>query len=96
MARLIWKRNDDPNEDVAFDLGDTSLIIGRDPKCSIFIDAPLISREHARIDYRDGGHVLVDMGSTNLTRVNGQRITEKPLQEGDEIHLSRARCVYEA
>lgn len=96
MARLIWKRNENPDEDVAFDLGEGSQTIGRDPKCGIFIDTPLLSREHARIDFRDGGHVVVDLGSTNLTKVNGERITEKALKSGDQVHISRARCIYEA
>ena len=96
MARLIWKRTDSVEDDVAFELGETSLRVGRDPLCELFIDAPLLSRDHARLDYRDGAHVLVDLGSTNFTRVNGERITERALRDGDEIHFSRARCLYEA
>ncbi len=96
MARLVWKRSDDPAEDAPFELGEVSLTIGRDPQCGIFIDAPLTSREHARIDFRDGAHVLVDLGSTNFTRVNGERIGERILSAGDQIQISRARCVYEA
>ena len=95
MARLIWKKTDSPADDVAFELGEGSMTIGRDPQCSVFIDTPLLSRDHARVDYREGGHVLVDLGSTNLTKVNGERITERALAHGDEIHFSRARCVYE-
>ena len=96
MARLIWKKTDSPSDDVAFDLGDATLVVGRDPKCEVFINAPLLSREHARIDYRDGAHFVVDLDSTNFTRVNGERVTEKALKAGDQIHFSRAICVYEA
>jgi len=96
MARLIWKRTDSPAEDVAFDLGETPLVVGRDPRCGVFIDAPLLSREHARIDYRDGAHVVVDLDSTNFTKVNGERVGEKALKAGDRINFSRAVCVYEA
>jgi pSer/pThr/pTyr-binding forkhead associated (FHA) protein len=96
MARLIWKKTDTPEDDVVFELGDAPLVVGRDPDCGIFIDAPLLSREHARFDFRDGAHVVVDLGSTNLTKVNGARITQMVLKNGDEIHFSRARCVYEA
>lgn len=94
MAQLIWKKTDSPADDVSFELLDTELRVGRDPDCGIFIDAPLLSREHARIEYRDGAHVVVDLGSTNFTKVNGERVTEKALRDGDEIHFSRARCVY--
>jgi pSer/pThr/pTyr-binding forkhead associated (FHA) protein len=96
MARLIWKKTDAPDDEVSFDLGEATLVVGRDPSCGVFINAPLLSREHARIEYRDGAHVVVDLGSTNFTRVNGERITEKALKGGDEVSFSRARCVYEA
>ena len=96
MARLIWKKTESPTDDVAFELGQTSVMVGRDPGCAIFINAPLLSREHARIDYRGGTHVVVDLDSTNLTKVNGEKIKEKPLSAGDQIHFSRALCIYEA
>ena len=95
MARLIWKRTSSPDEDVAFDLGNTPLVVGRDPNCGIFIDTPLLSREHARIDPKEGAHAVVDLGSTNFTKVNGERVTERMLRPGDIIHFSRAVCVYE-
>ena len=96
MARLIWKKTDSPTDDVVFELGEVSLTVGRDPKGGVFINAPLLSREHARIDYKGGAHVVVDLGSTNFTKVNGQRITEKALASGDRIEFSRALCLYEA
>ena len=96
MARLIWKKTDAPTDDVAFELGESPLVVGRDPKCGVFIDAPLLSREHARIEFREGAHVVVDLGSTNFTKVNGERVTEKALKSGDRIHFSRAVCIYEA
>jgi pSer/pThr/pTyr-binding forkhead associated (FHA) protein len=96
MARLIWKKTDSPDDAVAFDLGDASMVVGRDPKCGVFINAPLLSREHARIDFKEGAHVVTDLDSTNFTKVNGERISEKALKSGDRIHFSRAVCVYEA
>jgi pSer/pThr/pTyr-binding forkhead associated (FHA) protein len=41
------------------------------------------------------GFVMVDLGSTNGTHVNGQKITQAPLRDGDEIAvgLSRFRFV---
>lgn len=96
MARLIWKKSDAPEGDVGFELGEISLTIGRDPKCGVFMDTPLLSREHARIDFREGSHFLVDLDSTNFTKVNGERITERALVNGDQIQFSRALCRYEA
>lgn len=96
MARLIWKQNDTPADDVVFELREDPVVVGRDPKCAVFINAPLLSREHARIERRETGHVVIDLDSTNFTKVNGERVTEKALQDGDRIHFSRALCVYEA
>jgi len=96
MARLIWKKNDTSADDVVFELAGAPLVVGRDPKCGVFIDTPLLSREHARIEPRDGGHVVIDLDSTNFTKVNGERVTgERPLKNGDEVRFSRAVCVYE-
>ena len=67
MARLVWKKTESPEEDVAFDLGEKPLVVGRDPRCEVFIDTPLLSREHARIDFKEGAHVIVDLDSTNFT-----------------------------
>jgi pSer/pThr/pTyr-binding forkhead associated (FHA) protein len=94
MARLIWKKTENEADHATFDLTEAALTVGRDPVCGIFIDAPLVSREHARIEWRDGAHVVVDLGSTNFTKVNGERITERTLVDGDEILFSRAVCVY--
>lgn len=96
MARLIWKKGDSPADDVAFELPEGVVVVGRDPKCGVFIDAPLISREHARIEFREGAHVVIDLDSTNLTKVNGERVREKALSNGDQINFSRVLCVYES
>jgi hypothetical protein len=38
------------------------------------------------------GYVVLDLGSTNLTRVNGEVVYERPLQHGDELRFARVRC----
>ena len=96
MPRLIWRKTDSRDDDVTFERGTEAVTVGRDPKCGVFINAPLLSREHARIECRDGVHLVVDLASTNFTKVNGERVTEKALKSGDQIAFSRALCVYEA
>ena len=90
-ARLVWERPD--GERVAFPLDADTLVVGRDD-AAILIDEPLVSRQHARIERRDGSWVLVDLGSTNLTRVNGEVIRERELAHGDEVKFARAKCVF--
>lgn len=97
MARLIWMQTDSPTEDTVFEIGEAPLVVGRDPSCGIFINAPLLSRQHARIEAREAGHVIIDLDSTNFTKVNGERVSgERALRAGDEVRFSRVVCVYEA
>jgi ABC-type multidrug transport system ATPase subunit/pSer/pThr/pTyr-binding forkhead associated (FHA) protein len=87
----------------AIDMGSTSLsmkeaiLIGRDPQAGIHVSAPTISWHHARLEPVKGGHVLVDLNSTNGTFVNGERV-EQPhtLQEGDVVQIGPHRLVYDA
>jgi pSer/pThr/pTyr-binding forkhead associated (FHA) protein len=94
MARLVWER--EQVRPVAFELVRDVMVIGRDEDVDIRLEEPLVSRFHARIERRAGVHFVVDLGSTNYTRVNGQTVREQQLKDGDEVRFARARCRYEA
>jgi pSer/pThr/pTyr-binding forkhead associated (FHA) protein len=90
-ARLVWERSD--GRRVEFALDGEALEVGRDEDVAIQVDEPLVSRRHARIERRGEGWVVVDLGSTNFTRVNGQRVRrERELAHGDELRFGRAVC----
>ena len=73
------------------------LIIGRDPQAQITLDAPIVSRHHARVEQTAQGPVLTDLNSTNGTFVNGRRLTApQPLLEGDVVQIGPYKLVYEA
>jgi len=92
-ARLVWERPDGKRVEVPLD-GD-ALEVGRDEEIAIRLDQPLVSRRHARLERRGDAWVVVDLGSTNFTRVNGERVRrERELAHGDEVTLGRARCVF--
>jgi pSer/pThr/pTyr-binding forkhead associated (FHA) protein len=91
-ARLVWERTDGSRVD--FPLGDLPQVVGRDEDADIRVDEPLVSRAHARIEPRGTGYVVLDLGSTNKTRVNGDVVAERDLAHGDEIRFARARCQY--
>lgn len=69
------------------EVGDREATLGRDRGCTIALEDKAISRSHARILPSPQGILLRDLGSSNGTWVNGQRITEALLRDGDEIRL---------
>jgi len=70
------------------------MVVGRDEAADIRVDEALVSRTHARLERRSEGYVVVDLGSTNLTRVNGDPVSEQLLKPGDEVRFARARCLF--
>jgi pSer/pThr/pTyr-binding forkhead associated (FHA) protein len=90
--RLVWERNDGSREE--FPLTAPVTVVGRDKSADIFLDEPLMSRAHARIEKRGDRFFVLDLGSTNLTRVNGEVVLERELHHGDEVRFARARCVF--
>lgn len=90
--RLVWERADGSRGE--YPLTRDVTVVGRDESVDVRLDEPLVSRAHARIERRGDRYVVVDLGSTNLTRVNGDVVVEKELSHGDELRFARARCVF--
>jgi anti-anti-sigma factor len=75
-----------------FPVPPTGLLIGRRADAGVPLDDPEVSRRHAEVLDRDGRLVLVDLGSSNGTLLNGQRVQgEAPLADGDVLQIGRAR-----
>jgi hypothetical protein len=75
-------------------------VLGRDDSADIILDDPGISRRHSEIRVtNDGPHVVAsirDLGSTNGTFVNSERITSQRLSDGDRITVGRTSVIYRA
>lgn len=69
-------------------LGAEPCSIGRDPQNDVVLDDRAISRKHAEIRLRLGRYTLYDLQSTNGTFVNGRRVAEVVLADGDRITIS--------
>ncbi len=59
--------------------------VGRSLDNDVVLDSGEVSRHHARFEYLDAQLRLVDLGSTNGTRVNGKAIRSHPVGVGDEV-----------
>ena len=71
-----------PTPGAAFTLEGDQIDIGRDSTNEIVINDAEISRRHARLTFQGGKYVLEDLGSTNGTFVNGQRLAGTARLEG--------------
>lgn len=77
-------------------LGEAVVTIGRRPESTLQLGDPNVSRNHAEIRPHGNGWVLVDLGSTNGSRVNGSRVSSHELREGDEIAFGNTVLRFEA
>jgi DNA-binding winged helix-turn-helix (wHTH) protein len=87
-AQLTWNRR-------SIVLVDGENVIGRDPDVSVRIDAPGVSRRHARILAEGGRFTLEDLGSKNGTYLREERLSPSAqLADGDELRLGQTRLVF--
>jgi two-component system cell cycle response regulator len=67
---------------------DKELAIGRAPESDVCIRDMSISQHHARVVVNPAGEVFVeDLGSTNGTYVNGEKVVRHALWDGDKVHI---------
>ena len=87
-----------PNPGKAFTLSKNEIVIGRDVNADVVINTAEVSRRHSRLHLEAGVYIIEDLGSTNGTFINGQRLTTPvPLRSGDMIMLGEAATLeYEA
>ncbi len=74
-----------PTPGAAFPLEGDQMTIGRDPVNEITINDAEVSRRHARLTFQGGKYVLEDLGSTNGTFVNGQRLAGPRVLKPGEV-----------
>ena len=88
-------RQAEPGERVALRAGST--IIGRMSECDVTVNDTNVSRRHAEVRTSGTSHVVVDLGSTNGTLVNGERVvSERLIADGDIISVGSTHLRFEA
>jgi ABC transport system ATP-binding/permease protein len=86
--RLILRRGPTPGQ--VYLLDQFPFTLGRDPANQLVIDGAGVSRRHAQLSQSGDRLILEDLGSSNGTYVNGERLmTSRGLQAGDRITLGQ-------
>ena len=78
-----------------YQLTEPVTVLGRSRRCDIVLTDPNVSRQHAEIRKQDDGFMLLDLGSTNGTRVNRRDVKQVVLQHGDRIELGTTEFLFE-
>jgi two-component system NtrC family sensor kinase len=92
MAALVVIRG--PGVGTQIPLRDGVQKVGRDSQCEIYFDDTETSRNHAEIQCGSGHAIIKDLGSSNGTFVNGERIRLHQLKAGDFIQVGKRLMVY--
>jgi hypothetical protein len=87
--RLVVRRAQGSNG-VTVPVKGSRLTAGRLEHCDLTIQDSTVSRQHAAFVRRGERWWVVDLGSTNGTKVNGRRAAEHPLDPGDQVELGDA------
>jgi len=65
------------------------LILGRDPNSAVVVASDTVSKTHLKVFAKGDQFYIIDLGSTNGTFVNGQKISETLVRPEDEIQLGK-------
>jgi pSer/pThr/pTyr-binding forkhead associated (FHA) protein len=69
-------------------------IIGRSPQCDIQIVEENVSRQHARIIFRNEEYQIEDLASTNGVYVNGIKVEKCVLRDHDQINVGGVKILF--
>ena len=93
MAKLIVNPTSNNRREITLSRG-TLLAIGRDPSNDLVLPDAMVSRRHAVIEWRGSQFFVRDCNSSNGSVVNGDRISEKSLRDGDLVAIGTARLLF--
>ena len=92
MAILSWRT--DQGQSGEFNLQEGSIYIGREAGNECIVPDPSVSSRHCEALVQDGGLVIRDLGSTNGTFVQGQRVGNALIEPGDNFRLGNVEFSY--
>ena len=93
MAKLIVNPTSSNRREIPL-ARTTILTIGRDPSNDLVLPDSMVSRRHAVIEHRAGQFFLRDSSSANGSVVNGDRVAERGLRDGDLVAIGSMRLLF--
>lgn len=87
-ATLLIVKEDGTSQEIH--LRKPRLVVGRESDCELRIPLPSVSRQHCEFVLEDGKITVRDLGSSNGTYVNKERVEESELSAGDLIAVGPA------
>jgi len=81
-------------ENKVIELGEEEVIIGRIPECGICLAVDNVSRQHARVIFRNEEYFVEDLDSTNGTYVNGIKAVRCVLRNSDQINIGGVKILF--
>ena len=92
MAKLIVNPTSSARREIQ--LPRSVVSIGRDPSNDVVLPDAMVSRRHAVIEYRGSQYYIRDCNSSNGSLVNGDRVSERNLRDGDLVAIGTARLLF--
>ncbi len=92
MAKLVVNPSSSQKREVP--LPRTVLSIGRDPSNDLVLPDAMVSRRHAVVEWRGSQFFIRDCNSSNGSLVNGDRVSERGLRDGDLVAIGTARLLF--
>src|SRR5438477_9697874 len=86
MVSLVAVKGPIPGQ--RFPVDGECTLIGRQPDAQVYLESLAVSRQHANILCHEGSYAVEDLGSSNGTYLNGQRISRRmPLTDHDLLQI---------
>jgi MoxR-like ATPase len=92
MARLIVRKGGKVGQ--IYPLAREIVTLGRDEKCAVRLDAEGVSRNHAQLIREGADWLVTDLMSTNGTLVNGEKVEQRKLGDGDTVKIGDVELVF--
>lgn len=92
MASLVI--TDGEQAGAQFKLASRTLAGGRDPTREIQIIDPLVSRKHFLVRKEGDYHIIAETHAKNGVLVNGEKVAQRVLQDGDRIQVGSTQLIY--